>query len=74
VTLRKDCKCACHAAPNAAVHVHPCCGPGSEGWPHDVALHNQRDPYKAITLFGDEKPVAAAPPDKPGVDKPEPKN
>jgi hypothetical protein len=33
VTLRKDCKCACHAAPNAVVHVYPCCGPGSEGWP-----------------------------------------
>jgi hypothetical protein len=74
VTLRKDCKCACDAAPNAVVHVHPCCGPGSEGWPHDVVLHNQRDPYKIITLFGGEKPVAASPSDKPRVDKSDPKN
>jgi hypothetical protein len=33
VTLRKDCTGACRAAPNAGMHVHPCCGPGSEGWP-----------------------------------------
>jgi len=52
VTLRKDCKCGCHAAPNAAVHIHPCCGPGSEGWPHKVVLPNERDPFKIITLFG----------------------
>jgi hypothetical protein len=31
VTRRKDCTCACHTAHNAIIHVHPCCGPGSEG-------------------------------------------
>ena len=24
VTLRKDCKCTCHAASNAVIHVQPC--------------------------------------------------
>ena len=68
MTLRKECKCACHAAPNAAIHIHPCCGPGSEGWPHKVVLPNERDPDKIITLFGNE-PADAAPPDKSGDDK-----
>lgn len=58
VTLRKDCKCACHATPNAAVvHVHPCCGPGSEGWP-DIALPDE-DPYKALSLFGNKESQSA---------------
>ena len=72
MTLRKDCKCACHAAPHAAVHIHPCCGPGSEGWPHKVVLPNERDPYKIITLFGNDKrikPADTAPTDKPEADK-----
>ena len=54
VTLRKDCNCACHTSPNAVIHVHPCCGPGSAGWPHDAVLPNE-DPYKALTLFGNDK-------------------
>jgi hypothetical protein len=52
----------------------PVLRPWLEGWPHDVVLHNQRDPYKIITLLGGEKPVAASPSDKPEVDTPEPKN
>ena len=65
MTLRKDCKCACHSAPHAVVHVRPCCGPGSEGWPN-VAMPG-RDPYKAISLFGNDKktePGDEAPPDE----------
>ena len=29
MTLRKDCKCPCHRAKHAIIHVVPCCGPGS---------------------------------------------
>ena len=29
MTLRKDCKCPCHKAKHAILHVVPCCGPGS---------------------------------------------
>ncbi len=57
MTLRKDCKCTCHVAPHAVVHVHPCCGSGSDGWPDEVVLPNERDPYKIITLFGNDKPI-----------------
>ena len=32
MTLRKDCKCPCHKAKHAVIHVVPCCGPGSEGY------------------------------------------
>jgi hypothetical protein len=70
VTLRKDCKCACHAAPHAVVHVHPCCGPGSEGWPPEVT---ESDPYEALTLFRNDKrnkkPATVAPADKSGDEK-----
>ena len=54
MTLPKDCKCACHAVPHATVlvHIRPCCGPGSEGWPTQVS---ERDPYETLTLFGDVK-------------------
>ena len=27
--LRKDCKCPCHNARHAIIHIVPCCGPGS---------------------------------------------
>jgi hypothetical protein len=70
VTLRKDCQCACHAAPHAVVHVHPCCGPGSEGWPL-----TESDPYEALILFGNNKrkkepaDVAPAPADESGDEK-----
>jgi hypothetical protein len=47
MTLRKDCKCACDAT--AVVHVHPCCGPGSEGWAN-IVLPDE-DPYKTLSLF-----------------------
>jgi len=30
--LRKDCKCPCHKAQHAILHVVPCCGPGSESF------------------------------------------
>ncbi len=73
MTLPKDCKCGCHAAPHAVFHVHPCCGPGSEGWPHEVVLPSERDQYKIVTLFGDKKPADAAPSDKSGVGKSQPK-
>jgi hypothetical protein len=54
VTLRKDCNCVCHRAPNAVIHVHPCCGPDSDGWPDAAAP--TKDPYKALSLFeNDEK-------------------
>ena len=39
VTLRKDCRCAWHAAPNA------CCGPGSVGWPPQNVLPSERETY-----------------------------
>ena len=52
MTLRQDCKCACHSAPHAMVHFRPCCGPGSERWAN-VAIP-ERDPYKALSLFGNE--------------------
>jgi hypothetical protein len=58
VTLRKLCNCACHKAPNAVIHVHPCCGPGSKGWRNVVA--SDRDPYKALSLFGNEKETKPA--------------
>ena len=70
MTFRKDCKCACHAAPHAVVHVHPCCGPGSEGWPPDVT---ESDLYEAITLFRNDKrnkkPADVAPADESGDEK-----
>jgi hypothetical protein len=72
MTLRKDCQCACHAAPNAAVHVHPCCGPGSEGWPHEAARPRERDPYEVLSPFGKDtraKPVDAPLPDESGSQK-----
>ena len=58
MTLRQDCKCACHTAPDAVIHFHPCCGPGSEGWPN-VAV-SDRDPYKALSLFGSDKETKPA--------------
>jgi hypothetical protein len=70
VTLRNDCKCPCHTAPNAVIHVHPCCGPGSAGWTK-VTLPD-RDSYKALSLFGNDektKPADAAPSDKSAVKK-----
>jgi hypothetical protein len=73
LTLRKHCKCACHAAPHAVVHVHACCGLCSEGWELEVVLPNERDPYEVITLFGNDKrikPADAAPSDESGADKP----
>jgi len=69
VSLRKDCKCACHASPHAVIHVHPCCGPGSAGWPPEVT---ERDPYDALTLFRDnkrKKPGDVAPADESGNEK-----
>jgi hypothetical protein len=69
VTLRRDCKCACHAAPQAVVHVYPCCGPGSEGWPPEVS---GRDPYETLTLFGNDKrnkPADVAPSAESGNEK-----
>ena len=71
MTFRKDCKCACHAAPHAVVHVHPCCGPGSEGWPPDDVLPDE-DPYKTLSLFGNnkqDKPADVSPSDESGSDK-----
>ena len=50
MTLPKDCKCPCHKAPHAVVHVHPCCGPGSQGWPPEIVFA-ERDPYERVTLF-----------------------
>jgi hypothetical protein len=70
VTLGKVCNCACHMAPNAVIHVHPCCGPGSEGWPN-VAVPD-RDPYRALSLFGNDKetkPAVAAPSDESSGDE-----
>ena len=67
VTLPKDCKCPCHVplVGHEVIHVLPCCGPGSAGWEHESALPNERDPYKALSLFGgeeDNKPTNAVPP------------
>ena len=52
LTLRKDCRCACHAAPNAVIHVHPCCGPGSVGWPPENVLPSEGTPTKP-SLFSE---------------------
>jgi hypothetical protein len=60
VARRKDCNCACHTAPNVVIHVHPCCGPGSEGWPNVTVP--DRDPYKALSLFGNDKETKPAGP------------
>ena len=67
VTLPRDCKCPCHdpLVGHKVIHVLPCCGPGSAGWEHESALPNERDPYKALSLFGgeeDNKPANAVPP------------
>ena len=29
MTLRRNCRCPCHKAKDAILHVVPCCGPGS---------------------------------------------
>src|SRR5271167_2718886 len=72
VTLRKDCRCACHAATNAVIHVHPCCGPGSVGWPPENVLPSEMEPYETLTLFGNDKgnkPADGASADESGDEK-----
>jgi len=72
VTLRRDCRCACHAALGAVVHVYPCCGPGSVGWEHESTLPAESDPYKTLSLFGSDeenKPVDAAPSEESSLGK-----
>jgi hypothetical protein len=50
----KHCTCPCHAVPHAVLHVHPCCDPGSEGWPPEI-IFAERKPYERITLFPEDK-------------------
>jgi hypothetical protein len=50
---RKDCKCPCHRAGDAIIHVVPCCGRGSDRVPPDRSLKRKKE--KFITLFGSQK-------------------
>jgi hypothetical protein len=71
VTLRNHWKCRCHTAPNAVIHFHPCCGPGSAG-STNAALPVIGIPFKALSLFGNDektKPADAASSDKSAVEK-----
>jgi hypothetical protein len=54
--LRKDCKCPCHRAGHAIIHVVPCCGrngPGSASMPRKALRKPKKD--KIITLFANQK-------------------
>ena len=53
-------------------NVHPCCGPGSVGWPPENVLPSEREPYGALSLFGNDKgnkPADGAPVDESGHEK-----
>jgi hypothetical protein len=55
VTLLKDCKCPCHRAKHAVIHVVPCCGPGSgeiSAKPSPAAKKVKRAKPKLGTLQG----------------------
>ena len=54
--LRKDCKCPCHRAGHAILHVVPCCGPNGPG-SDSKPRKRQREPKKEkiITLFANQE-------------------
>jgi hypothetical protein len=53
MTLRQDCKCPCHRAGHAIIHVVPCCGSGSDRVLPERSLKRKKE--KFITPFGSQK-------------------
>jgi hypothetical protein len=68
--LRKDCKCPCHRAGHAIIHVMPCCGrngPGSASMPRKPFRKSKKEksslssPIKKPTTHTAKLPAATQP-------------